>query len=221
MFLALVNCLGLTFGPYIALYHGASFGEGGSWRNILSAFLWFVVSGIAKIFLGSIFLPTTEGVFSIGEEFVNFVLRGCDVLGLFMALRSSVGTLDSRIPTMGWAFGFYRALTSTFEAIWLGAAKSSSFDPTLLARCLAGNTEMLLGYACSVAVWYCWKGRRASSFLGRLSCPVAICASLAWPTVAKLLEAFLGMWVVLAIQTAAYSVVFLMARALYAERPKY
>jgi len=71
MFLALVNGLVLSLGPFFAVYYATDLHERSSISNILMTVMWFVLAGVGKIFLGSVFLPTTEGVFSPGE--VRFV----------------------------------------------------------------------------------------------------------------------------------------------------
>eukprot|EP00771_Trimastix_marina_P001175 gnl/Trimastix_PCT/2228.p2 GENE.gnl/Trimastix_PCT/2228~~gnl/Trimastix_PCT/2228.p2 ORF type:complete len:227 (+),score=49.69 gnl/Trimastix_PCT/2228:66-746(+) len=213
---SLINAAAITYAPFAVVYQASRLKEDRAWRNCAYTLLCFVGTNLAKLILGSVFLPSMEGTcFSFAEEFVYMVLAICDFVGIYFGLRFT-GSIEVKVWAVGWAWALATTVVHTIAPIWM-CLRSLEFDPSVLFRGVQASIDMLICSAVSVYVWLLvWKWKKRTPTRIAQSAVTAV-VYVVFPSLAKFLRSVVGapQWAVLALQLACYLPPFLLAHGTF------
>eukprot|EP00741_Cyanophora_paradoxa_P003738 tig00000093_g3633.t1 len=219
LFLQLVYCLLLTYGPAFVVYKSTNLSEFNALFPCLWAGLFYGATQLVKMILLATFLPTSESeTFETGLELVKALFGVVDIVGLHFALKKTrAGTTDVKVLAVGLGWAIAESVLQRAAPIWM-AARGMEFEWSQVQAGIEANANLLFHIAMSAIVFVYAAGRRQEGGSGREPLLLVVMgAAVAFPFLAGYLrhKAAAEPWAVLGLHVAFCAAVAVAARQLY------
>uniref|UniRef100_A0A7S1CN95 BOS complex subunit TMEM147 n=1 Tax=Bicosoecida sp. CB-2014 TaxID=1486930 RepID=A0A7S1CN95_9STRA len=164
----LINCLMLTFGPYVVVDRASRLKDDHRYGVYLWSVFAYLTTQLAKMLFAATFLPAGGSGVGATQAVAGGLLSLADGAGVLYILSyrcKGRGKVESVLATgMGWAIA--QAVSSHLMPLWMHA-RATEFTWTSLERGVEANLQLVGALALTALMWL---------FVRGLSSPVAIVA---------------------------------------------
>jgi len=152
-FVHFINCMALSYGPYMLTYKASVLSEYNALFKVLTAGMIYMITQLAKMMVLATFFPSLDSETSnFLNDFLKTTVDLADIAGIYFIINRTVGKPELKILSAGIGWAGAQVLFSNLFSFWFGA-RSQEFDWTYIHQAIDSNITLVHVIAMVSLIW--------------------------------------------------------------------